>query len=114
MDAEAEATWKRGLELFRSGRYFETHEEWEIAWGRAAREEKDFYQGMVHLTVALYQAGRGNASGARSQMNKARRRLAAYHPKHRGIALEKLVPAIHQAVENVLAGEKITNFKFEI
>lgn len=114
MDSEGEAKWKRGLEMFRSGRYFETHEEWEIAWGRAPREEKDFYQGMVHLTVALYQAGRGNAAGARSQMNKARRRLAAYHPSHRGVVLEKLAPSIHQAVEDVLAGKKIADCKFEI
>ena len=106
--------WVIGLDLFRSGRYFETHEEWEEVWRGASREERDFYQGMVHLAVALYQAGRGNARGARAQIQKARRRLAAYHPVHRGVRLQKLVPEVEKAVERVLAGERIAGLKFEI
>ena len=96
--------WEQGLQLFRAGHYFETHEEWEIAWRDSPREERDFYQGMVHLTVALYQAGRDNAVAARSQMRKARRRLAAYGARHHGIPLESLAPAVERAVERRLAG----------
>ena len=106
--------WQQGLLLFREGHYFETHEEWEIAWRDAPRQERDFYQGMVHLTVALYQAGRGNAVGARSQMRKARRRLAAYGARHREIPLESLVPAVEQAVERRLAGESLEGECFGI
>jgi uncharacterized protein len=97
--------WQAGVGLFRAGHYFETHEEWEIAWRDAAREERDFYQGMVHVTVALYQAGRDNAVAARSQMRKARRRLAAYGARHHGVELESLLPEVEQAVERRLAGE---------
>lgn len=104
--------WVIGLDLFRSERYFEAHEEWEDVWREAPREERDFYQGMVHLTVALYQAGRGNAPGARSQVAKARRRLAAYQPTHRGILLERLVPEVAEAVERVLAGESVKGLDF--
>ena len=99
------------MELFRSGRYFETHEEWEEVWLAAPAAERDFYQGMVHLTVALYQAGRGNARGARAQLKKARRRLGAYFPAHRGIPLEKLVPEVEAAVEKVLAGAEIASVR---
>ncbi len=106
--------WVKGLELFRSGRYFETHEEWEEVWRAAPREERDFYQGMVHLTVALYQAGRGNGRGARAQMKKAHRRLAAYFPAHRGVPLDKLVPEVEAALERVLAGADIAKFRFGI
>ncbi len=106
--------WLIGLQFFRSGRYFEAHEEWEDVWKAGPGEERDFYQGMVHLTVAMYQAGRGNARGARSQIKKARRRLAAYQPEHRGVPLEKLVPEVEGAVERVLAGEGIASFKFDI
>ncbi len=107
-------SWEKGCRLFRSGHYFETHEEWEIAWREAPAGERDFYQGMVHLTVALYQAGRGNAVGARSQMRKARRRLDRYHPRHHDVALDTLIPAVEQAVERVLAGESISRFRFQI
>ena len=96
--------WVRGLELFRSGRYFEAHEEWEEVWREAPQQEKGFYQGMVHLTVALYQAGRGNVRGARSQLEKARRRLERYFPIYHGVSLKKLVPQVEQAVEKTLTG----------
>lgn len=106
--------WVIGLNLFRSGRYFEAHEEWEDVWRAAPREERDFYQGMVHLTVAMYQAGRGNARGARSQIKKARRRLAAYLPEHHGVRLEKLVPEVEETVERVLAGKSLASVTFDI
>ena len=109
-----EKRWEEGRRLFRAGRYFETHEEWELVWRNAPATEKDFYQGMVHLTVALYQAGRGNARAARSQMGKARRRLSRYHPRHRGVHLDALVPAVDDAVNRVLAGEDIRKLHFEV
>ncbi len=106
--------WVSGLELFRSGRYFETHEEWEEAWREAPAEERDFYQGMVHLTVALYQAGRGNARGARAQLRKAHRRLSRYFPAHRGISLDRLVPEVVAGVEQVLAGADIATVRLPV
>ena len=49
----------QGLALMRRGAYFEAHEELELAWRAAPDEERDFLQGLVHVTVAWYQAGRG-------------------------------------------------------
>ena len=106
--------WQTGLALFRAGHYFETHEEWEITWRDAPREERDFYQGMVHLTVALYQAGRHNAVAARSQLRKARRRLGAYGASHSNVSLESLIPAVERAVERRLAGESMGVECFDI
>ena len=80
-----EAAYKRGLEEIRAGRYFEAHEELEEAWRAAAAEERDFFQGLVHVAVAWYQAGRGNAVGARRQLEKGLRRLERYEPRHEGV-----------------------------
>src|SRR5256885_10490617 len=60
--------YKAGLEHIRAGRFFDAHEELEIAWRAAATEERDFYQGLVHVAVAWYQAGRGNSVVARRQL----------------------------------------------
>jgi predicted metal-dependent hydrolase len=76
---------REGLELMRRGEYFEAHEELELAWRGAAPEERDFFQGLVHVTVAWYQAGRGNVTGCRRQLEKAARRLGPYAPAHRGV-----------------------------
>ena len=73
-----EADLERGLELMREGAYFEAHEALEDAWRAAEPAEKDFFQGLVHVTVAWYQAGRGNRVGCERQLAKAERRLASF------------------------------------
>ena len=62
-------------------RYFEAHEAFEDAWRAAQPDERDFFQGLVHVVVAWYQDGRGNETGCRRQLEKAARRLAAYAPR---------------------------------
>ena len=76
---------RAGLDLMRRGAYFEAHEELELAWRGAAPAERDFFQGLVHVTVAWYQGGRGNVPGCRRQFEKATRRLGPYAPVHRGV-----------------------------
>ena len=79
-----DAALAAGLELVRRGEYFEAHEELEIAWRSAEAVERDFCQGLVHVAVAWYQAGRGKRTGCERQLEKARRRLSPYAPAHRG------------------------------
>ena len=63
-----------GVELIRAGEYFAAHEELEDAWRAAPAEERDFFQGLVHVAVAWYQAGRGRKIGTERQLAKAVRR----------------------------------------
>jgi uncharacterized protein len=94
----------RGLELMRCGAFFEAHEELELAWREAAPEERDFYQGLVHVTVAWYQAGRGRPVACASQLDKARRRLTAYAPAHRGVDVQSVLDQVDAAARVVAAG----------
>jgi uncharacterized protein len=96
--------YKAGLEHIRAGRFFEAHEELEIAWRAAATEERDFYQGLVHVAVAWYQAGRGNTVGATRQIEKGLRRLDRYEPEHRGIAVADVRRQLRAAHALVLGG----------
>jgi predicted metal-dependent hydrolase len=82
--------YKIGLDHIRAGRYFEAHEELELVWRAAPPEERDFYQGLVHVAVAWYQAGRGKPVATRRQLEKALRRLASYEPEHRGVDVVRL------------------------
>ena len=86
-----------GLALARSGRYFEAHEAFEDAWRAAPPDERDFFQGLVHVVVAWYQDGRGNETGCRRQLEKAARRLAAYAPEHRGVDVASLLAQVARA-----------------
>ena len=84
---------ERGLELARSGEYFAAHEALEDAWRAADPEEKDFFQGLVHVVVAWYQAGRGDEVGCRRQLEKASRRLGPFAPTHGGVDVVRQVEA---------------------
>jgi predicted metal-dependent hydrolase len=85
----------------RRGEYFDAHEELENAWREAAAEERDFFQGLVHVTVAWYQAGRGNRVGCARQLEKATRRLGPYAPEHRGIDVAAILEQVSAAAELV-------------
>jgi len=87
----------RGLELIRAGEYFAAHEVLEDAWRAAEEPERDFFQGLVHVAVAWYQAGRGNEVGCERQLEKALRRLGPYVPSHRGLDVEALVGSVEAA-----------------
>jgi hypothetical protein len=95
---------KTGLSLIRAGGYFEAHEELEIAWRAAAPEERDFYQGLVHVAVAWYQARRGRPVATGRQLEKAARRLAAFAPSHRGVDVADLLEQVERAREIVAGG----------
>lgn len=97
----------RGLELIRAGDYFEAHEELELAWRAAEPAERDFLQGLVHVAVAWYQAGRGNRNGCARQLEKATRRLGPYAPAHRGLDVEGLLAQIAGAAARAEHGDLV-------
>jgi len=103
MAAESELL-ERGLARIRTGRFFEAHEELEDAWRAASPEERDFFQGLVHVAVAWYQAGRGNKVGCQRQLEKAARRLGPYAPQHRGVDVTSILHQLEAAAATVQAG----------
>jgi uncharacterized protein len=96
--------YKAGLEHIRAGRFFEAHEELELMWRAAAAEERDFYQGLVHVAVAWYQAGRGRPVATASQLEKAARRLERFAPAHRGVDVASVLAQVEQARAVVAGG----------
>jgi hypothetical protein len=97
-------SFKRGLEAIRGRRYFEAHEELEEAWRAAPAGERDFFQGLVHVAVAWYQAGRGRPVATARQLEKAARRLEPFAPAHRGVDVDALLAQVAEARARVAAG----------
>lgn len=87
----------------RRGEYFAAHEELELAWRAAEPRERDFYQGLVHVTVAWYQASRGNRNGCARQLEKAEQRLGPYAPEHRGVDVADVLRQVRAAAASVEA-----------
>jgi predicted metal-dependent hydrolase len=76
----------------------------EDAWRAAEPHERDFFQGLVHVAVAWYQAGRGNRVGCERQLAKARRRLGGYAPEHRGVDVAAAMEQVDEAAAVVAGG----------
>jgi len=92
-----DSSYKRGLELGRAGAWFEAHEAFEDAWRACPDDERDFFQGLVHVVVSAYQRGRGRPVAAESQRQKALRRLGAFAPSHRGLDVSSLLAGLERA-----------------
>ena len=93
-----------GIELMRERRWFDAHEELEDEWRGAPAEERDFLQGLVHVTVAWHHAAKGNAPGASRQLEKAARRLGPYGPSHRGVDVARVLGQVEAASARVAEG----------
>jgi uncharacterized protein len=95
---------EEGLDLIRRGEYFAAHEVLEDVWRAAEPGERDFYQGLVHVAVAWYQAGRGNGVGCERQLEKGARRLGLYAPEHEGVDVASVLEQVRAAQAVVAAG----------
>jgi predicted metal-dependent hydrolase len=100
-DSSVTLAYKEGLALAQAGRYFEAHEAFETAWRAGTGDERDFFQGLVHVVVSSYQRGRGRPVAAERQRLKALRRLAAFAPRHRGLDVSALLAALERAEPDV-------------
>src|ERR1041384_4439302 len=92
--AESGSHFLSGLDLIRSGEFFAAHEELELEWRAATPGERDFFQGLVHVAVAWFQAGRGNRPG-RARAGRA----GAGHRRGR-IARAAAASALDDAIES--------------
>lgn len=76
----------------------------EDVWREAEPEERDFFQGLVHVAVAWYQGARGNRNGCVRQLEKAARRLEPYAPEHRGVDVAAALETVRAADAAVQEG----------
>lgn len=89
--------YQQGLALARAGAYFDAHEELELAWRACSADERDFFQGLVHVVVSAYQTGRGKPVAAERQRLKAINRLTPFAPTYRGLDVAGLLAGLERA-----------------
>jgi len=65
-------------ELLAEGRPFSAHEVYEARWKAGPAAERELWQGLAQLCVAITHAERGNRTGALRLIGRARRRLETY------------------------------------
>ena len=73
-----EETLRAARELVAAGRPFAAHEVLEARWKAGPVEERDLWQGLAQVCVALTHAARGNRTGADRLFERAAEKLATF------------------------------------
>jgi hypothetical protein len=80
----AEETLDTARALVEAGRPFSAHEVLEARWKTGPVEERDLWQGLAQVCVAMTHAARGNSVGAERLFDRAAERLATFAATGRG------------------------------
>jgi uncharacterized protein len=96
--------FRRGIEDFNAGRFFEAHEVWEEIWLRSPEPEKTFMQGIIQVAAAFHHHSRGNARGTRNLLQAALERLEPFPDGHCGIDLATIRTEVKKWVAELGAG----------
>lgn len=80
----------RGLELFNQKKYFEAHEELELAWRAERGPVREMYRGILQVAVAYYHILNGNYRGAVKMFARTRTWLGPFPDQCRGVDLAGL------------------------
>ena len=84
-------------QLVAGGRPFSAHEVLEARWKAGPFEERDLWQGLAQLCVAMTHAARGNRIGADRLFERAAQRLRAFAATGRGAYGINLDAVVEQA-----------------
>ena len=97
-----------GVLLFNECDFFSAHDFFEEIWMDSSSSEKEFFQGLVQISVGLYHLICGNLKGAKSQLTKGKVKLEKFPSNYCKINNVKLIKDISILLMN-LDKENIIN-----
>ncbi len=89
-DKQPEEFWQ-AIEQFNHGDFYACHDTLEAIWIEAPTFEKNFYQGILQVAVALYHLSNQNWRGAVILLGEGLNRLNRYLPDYGDIDLDRFV-----------------------
>ena len=101
---ETEEKFRKGLDQFNHGRFFDAHETWEEIWLPSPEPEKTFLQGIIQVAAAFHHYTRGNRAGAHSLLRAGLKKLDPFPETHRGLQLEELRAAARRWIAALASG----------
>lgn len=88
LDAAESRQLLEGVRQFNEGFFFECHDTLEDLWGGIRGPSRDFFQGLIQVSVAFYHLTGGNVPGAESMFRRALRRFEPYPASYFGLDLD--------------------------
>ena len=85
--------FKKGLELYWQGEYFECHEVIEELWLETPVDDvyRDLYKGVIQAAAAIYQKQRKILSGAEGLYKTSLSYLEKYRPQSLGLDVDGFI-----------------------
>jgi len=101
-----------GMYLFNLRKFFEAHEELEIAWNEEKSKVRDLYRGILQIAVTYLHITRGNYDGAIKVYKRSQRWLDGWNDVCRGINLKQFQADARNVMNEVerLGKERIGEF----
>lgn len=103
--AEERRLFEQGVAEFNAARFFECHDTLEDLWSGVRGPARDFFQGLIQVSVAFHHLTRGNLAGAESLLVRALGRLEKYPARYFGFDLAGLRAELLAWLERVRAGD---------
>lgn len=89
-DQLPEAFWQ-AIEQFNQGEFYACHDTLEAIWMEAPTFEKNFYQGILQVAVAIYHLSNRNLRGAVILLGEGLNRLRKYQPDYGGVEVDRFI-----------------------
>ena len=93
--------FNKGIVLFNSGKYWESHEAWEEVWKRHPENSRIFFQGLIQVAAGLHQLQRKIYHGVNKHFRNALWKLQPFTPIFLGVEVESLVDKLKTVLEEL-------------
>ena len=105
LDEEERRGLEKGIEEFNRGFFFECHDSLEEVWAGLRGPARDFFQGLIQISVGLYHLSNANRGGAVTLLRRGLGRLERYPDVYGGVNLGTLRPEVARWLDRIEAGE---------
>lgn len=95
----------KGVAEFNTGYFFECHDTLEEVWSGVRGPAREFFQGLIQVSVGFYHFGNGNRGGASTMLERGLKRLAKYPDRYCGVELRDLRREVADWRARIEAGE---------
>jgi predicted metal-dependent hydrolase len=113
LDPEERRAFEKGVAEFNAGYFFECHDTLEEMWTGLRGPSRDFFQGLIQVSVAFYHLSGGNVAGAQSMLRRALKRFEKYPDRYFGFDLGAYRQELRRWQERIEGGE-VSAFSLDV
>jgi predicted metal-dependent hydrolase len=93
---EKDRLFRKGLDSFNSGHFYDAHEHWEEVWLETPPPDKMFLQGLIQIAAAFHHYSKANRLGTQNLLQAGLTKIEPFPPVHRQLELEPLRIAVRR------------------